>query len=449
MGQPEMLRKERSKKYASWQEEYNAKLCSAEDAAAAIVSNDRIAMSGGTSLPPGFSHALSKRAGDLKNVQLYMGYAMGLYDYMKPENKESFQIETVFVGPMERVCMEWGMAQYVPIHLGDTANFSRSRKVTVSASVVTPPDEDGYMNRSCFASFLDKKTIANSEKVVVEVNRETPWLNSEDFKIHISEVDYIIENHGPIFEVPEIVITDTEKKIAENIIDLIPDGSTIQLGFGGLGNAIGHLLVTKKDLGMHSEVISPSVQTLVEKGVINCSKKTFHPGLVVGGFCVGTRPFYDYINRNEKYLFKEIGYVNNIINIGKNDNLVSINNALMMDLTGQAASESMGSKQYSGTGGQVNFVIGSRFSRGGRSIMALNSTYTDKEGTLHSKIVSAFPPLTTITTSRNDVQYVVTEFGVANLRYKNIAQRAREMIAIAHPDFRDTLAFEAHKAGWL
>jgi len=445
-----LVKKNRSKKnYSSWHEEYEDKLYTAEDAAALIQSNDKIAMSGGTSIPYAFSRELSKRAGQVSNVTLSMGYAMALFDYMKPENSESFHLETVFVGPMERICMDWGVASYVPIHLGDTSNYTQHIGFNRVTSAVCPPDEDGYMSRSLFASFLDNESIRMADTVIVEVNKNIPRLNSEDFRIHVSEVDCIIENHEPIFEVPEIPITDVERKIAAYIADLVPDESTIQLGFGGLGNAIGYLLKDKKNLGMHTEVVSPSVMDLVEAGVINGSKKNFMPNKVVAGFCVGTREFYDYIDNNTDYVFREIGWVNNPINIAKNDNLVSINNALMFDLTGQAASESIGTKQYSGTGGQVNFVMGSKYSKGGRSIMSLNSTYKDKEGRLQSKIMATLPPNTVVSTSRNDIQYVVTEHGVANLRYKSLEERAKQLISIAHPDFRDKLKFEAHKNGWL
>jgi 4-hydroxybutyrate CoA-transferase len=230
---------------------------------------------------------------------------------------------------------------------------------------------------------------------------------------------------------------------------MIPDGATIQLGFGGLGNAIGHLLKGKKDLGMHAEVVTPSVMELMKAGVLTGKRKNYKPGKVVAAFCVGTKAFYDFIDGNPDLEFHEISQVNNPLEIAKNDNLISINNALMFDLTGQAASKSIGTRQYSGTGGQVNFVHGSRLSKGGKSILALNSSYTDKEGHLRSKILPVFPEGTVVTTSRNDVEYVVTEYGVANLRFKSIPDRARALIAIAHPQFREELIEGAKKHRWL
>jgi len=446
----ELIRERPGKKYASWQEEYSAKLTTPEEAAKVVESNESVFFGGGTGIPSAFAQALGKRVPELKNIMISQGYAMGLFDYMKPENRESFHIETMFVGPMERVCMEWGVAQLKPMHLSDipaAATYAACNRV---AFVATPPDENGYMNRSCFGSFLpNKELIRPAETIVVEVNRHTPWLNSDDFKIHVSDVDYIIENDFPMFELPEITITDVEKKIAEYIAELIPDGACIQLGLGGLANAVGYHLRDKKDLGMHAEVVSPSVTELVNAGVINGARKNFLPGQVVCAFAVGTNQFYEELDHNENYYFKEVGWVNDPDIIGQNDNLISINNTLMMDLTGQAASESIGTKQYSATGGQMDFILGAKKSKGGKSILSLNSTYVDKEGVTRSKIMPVLPQGSIVTTPRSFVEYVVTEYGVANLRLRTVQERVRALIGIAHPDFRDELTFEAKKIGWL
>ncbi len=438
------------KKYNSWKEEYRDKLCTAEEAAALIKSNDRIAMSGGTSVPYEFSRALSRRAGQIKNVGISMGYAMALFDYMKPENHESFYLETVFVGPMERICMDWGVCQYVPIHLGNTPDYCHASSLNIAVARVTPPDENGFMCRSNFASFLDLDTIRNADYVIVEVNSHMPRLVAPEFKIHVSEVDRIIEHEEPIFEIPNIPISDAEKTMADYIADMIPDGSCVQLGFGGLPNAIGYNLKNKKNLSIYSEVATPAMEDLIEAGVVNGANRSFMQGRkVVAGFCVGTRKFYDYVQNNRDFEFKLIGFINDPRNIAKNDNLVAINNALMLDLTGQVASESIGVKQYSGTGGQVQFVWGAKFANNGKNILAINSTYTDKDGNLQTKIMPALPENTVVTTSRNDVEYIVTEHGVAYLRYKSLMERAKALISVAHPDFRDKLTFEAKKRKWL
>ena len=434
----------------SWRNEYERKFTTVDYAASLVQSNDRVFLGGGTGIPSGFATELGKLAGKVENVTIYQGYAMGLYDYMKPENMESFHIETMFVGPMERVCMDWGVAQYKPMHLSDIPAAGLKANCNRVAFVATPPDENGYMNRSCFGAFLpQKETIERAETVIAEINSNTPWVNSDDFKIHVSEVDHIIQNDVPLFELPEIEITELEKQMANYIAELIPDGATIQLGIGGLANAIGNLLYDKKDLGMHSEVITPSVMRLVEAGVLNCSKKNFYPGQIISSFAVGTKEFYEYIDHNDAFKLCDIGWVNTPEVIGQNDNLISINNTLMMDLTGQAGSESIGTKQYSGTGGQVNFIQGAKKSNGGKSIISLTSTYTDKNGKMHSKIMPTLTNGTVVTTSRNDVEYVVTEYGVVNLKLENVKTRVESLISIAHPDFRDELRHEAKKIGWL
>lgn len=450
MSEINLIRERPRRHYASWQEEYKAKLTTPDEAAKCVKSNESVFFGGGTGIPSAFAQALSRRVPELKNVMISQGYAMGLFDYMKPENRESFHIETMFVGPMERVCMEWGVAQYKPMHLSDipaAATYAACNRV---AFVATPPDENGYMNRSCFGSFLpNRELIRPAETVVVEINRNAPWLNSDDFKIHVSDVDYIIENDFPMFELPDIPITEDEKKIAQYIADLVPDGGCIQLGLGGLANAIGYLLHDKKDLGMHAEVVSPSVTELVNAGVITGARKNFMPKQVVCAFAVGTNKFYKDLDHNKNYYFKEVGWVNNPDIIGQNDNLISIQNALMMDLTGQAGSESIGTKQYSATGGQLDFVLGAKKSKGGKSILSLNSTFTDKDGKLQTKIMPMLPAGTVVTTPRTLVEYVVTEYGVANLRLRTIQERVKALIGIAHPDFRDQLTFEAKKIGWL
>lgn len=433
----------------NWQQDYKRKLCSAYEAASLIKDHDVICLTGGSNIPPAFSHELSHRAQHLKDVTILLGFALDEYDFMKPEFKDNLCIETAFVGRMERKCLQWGTASYVPLHLQQLGKWLDFKKPNVVATVVTPPDEDGYMNRSCYAGLCHRRAFERADLVIVEVNPETPWLNGDDFKIHVSEVDRIIENPSPLAEIPDIPITRTEEDIAGYIADLIPDGSTIQLGLGSLANAVGYLLRNKKDLGLHAEVISNSVMELVKSGAVNGSRKTFMPGKVVGTYCVGTKELFEFVDHNEDFVFCEVEFTNDPEIIARNDNLISINNTLMVDLTGQAASESIGSFQYSGTGGQVNFVQGAHMARGGKSILALNATYTDEKGGLHSRIVASFPPGTVVTTSRADVEYVVTEFGVASLRFKSVAKRVVELINIAHPDFRDELRFEARKAGWI
>lgn len=443
-------KRNRIKKSGHFMEDYRAKLVTAGQAAALIKSHDKLFMGGGVNIPKAFSTALGLRANELENVTIYQGFAMALYEYMKPEAKKSFNIETMFVGPLERICMEWGVGSYLPhsfSDLGDIALKIAPNKVAFSA---TPPDKDGYVNKSCFGSFLPRKECLEPADVVIcEINDKLPWCCGDDFKIHISDIDYIVENSASIFELPEISISAVEDKMAEYIVDMIPDGATVQLGFGGLGNAIGHMLYGKKDLGMHSEVVTPSVTELVKAGVLTCAKKNFMPGKIVTAFAVGTKQFYEDLAHNEMFEFKEVHWVNQPEIIAKNDGMISINTTLMMDLTGQAASESIGIKQYSGTGGQVNFTQGAKMAKNGKRILAVASTYTDREGNLRSKILPTLPEGSVVTTTRNELQYVCTEYGVVDMQYESITKRVKKMISIAHPQFRDELTFAAKKAAWI
>lgn len=443
-----LLQRER-KSYTTWQEEYKSKMTSAEEIARQVRNDDVVMLAGGINIPHEFSVELSKRAEELRNVTICLGLALKLYDYMQPQFKEHFRIETPFVGPVERMCLDWKTAEYIPVHLNQLEPWMEYRKPRIVGFSVTPPDENGYMNRSCFGGLVPRPSIAAAELVFVEVNSNLPWLNGDALKIHVSEIDLMYESDEKPTEIPEIPITDVETKIANFIADLIPDGATIQLGLGGLANAIGYFLKDKKDLGVHSEVIQNSFIELVQSGIVNNSKKSLHPGQLVATFCVGDQKLWDFCNRNEDFLFTEVAYNNDPYVIGKNENLISVNNALTMDLTGQAGSESIRHRQYSGTGGQVNFVTGANFSRGGKSIMSLNSTYKDKEGKLKSTIVPFIPPGTIVTTSRNDVEYIITEHGVVNLKYQGVSQRVKKMISISHPQFRDELTFQAKKIGWI
>lgn len=432
-----------------WQDQYQAKLCSAEQAAALVRDQDIVSLGGGCCIPEGFATALSERAGELHQATLLSGFALKKHAYMDPALREYFNLETVFVGPMERQSIKEGIMSYVPMHLQQMQRWLENRRPTVFANAVSPPDENGYLSRSLYAGLCHRTALENADRVIVEVNAKLPRLNGRDLDIHVSEVDYIIENNFDLTTVEDMAISETESTIAGHIVEFIPDGATIQLGLGGLPNALGYFLRDKKDLGVHGEVLSNSIMNLMKAGVVNGSRKNFEPGKVLGCFCVGNQELWDFVHENSDFIFHEVDYINNPEIIGLNDNLVSVNNALMMDLTGQAAAESIGPLQYSGTGGQVNFVHGAARSRGGVSILAFSSTYTDGTGALQSRILPVLPEGTITTTSRNDVQLVVTEFGAADLRWKSIRERVKALIRIAHPDFKDGLVYSARKYRWI
>ena len=432
-----------------WREDYKRKLTTAEEVAKNFNSNEIVGVGGGTGIPPAIVDALGKRAAELENVTICQGFAVALHDYMKPEHKGRFRVETIFIGPAERLCMDWGTCDFVPNHLNNLDKWGNDVGVHKGALVVTPPDENGYMNKSLFGGLSPKRIVDSWEYLAVEVNENTPWLCSEKFNIHVSEVDAIVENNSPVFTMPEIPITPVEESIAHIIADMIPNGSTIQLGLGGLANCIGHFLKDKKDLGIHSEVVSNSIMELIKCGAVNGSKKTLYPGKVVYTFAVGTTELHNFLHKNDTFIAFEINETNNPAFIALNDNLVSVNNALMVDLTGQVASESIGTKQHSATGGQVNYVLGAQMAKNGKSIIALPSTRMDKQGKLHSRILDILPLGTIVTTSRNDVEWIVTEYGAVRLTNKSISYRVKQLISIAHPNFRDELTFKAQQFSWI
>ncbi|NLW92865.1 MAG: 4-hydroxybutyrate CoA-transferase [Syntrophomonadaceae bacterium] len=432
-----------------WKEEYKKKLTTAEEVAKAFKSGDVISMCGGCNVPHAIAAAIAKRAGEITDVTFCQALVLQTPEYMKPEYREHFRVESVFLGAAERTHPEW--IDPVPKHLGSMYQWLLDVEVNKAAVMVSPPDENGYMVRSLYGGLLPSKVIDRCEYLAVEVNRHMPWIYSDNnsFALHVSEVDAIVENDLVLPQVPDIAVTPVEEQMAAIIADMIPDGSTIQLGLGGLANCIGYFLKEKKDLGIYTEVLSNSMMELVKCGAVNNSKKTVHRDKVIYTFGVGTHELFDYLDRNPYFLACEIENTNDPAMIARNENIVSVNNALMVDLTGQAASESIGPRQYSATGGQVNFVLGSQLAKNGKSIIALPSTRTDKEGKLHSRILDVFPPATAVTTSRNDIEWVVTEYGAVRLTSMSISKRAKALISIAHPDFRDELMYKARQFQWL
>ncbi|MGE5381451.1 MAG: acetyl-CoA hydrolase/transferase family protein [Methylocystaceae bacterium] len=432
----------------SWRDEYRSKITTAEQVAKVVTSGDVIGLGGGTAIPPAITEAIGQRTAELRGIKVCQGFAVALHEYMKPENRDSFHIETIFIGPAERLCIEWGTCDFVPNHLGSMQKWALDAKIKKGFISVTPPDENGYFNRSLFGGLTPTQVINNLDYLAVEVNNHNPWLVSDDFQVHISQVDAIVENNQPLFEVPEIPITPIEESIAHIIADMVNDGDTVQLGLGGLANCVGHFLKDKHHLGIHSEVFSNAIMELMKCGAVDNSRKTWLPGISSYTFAVGTRELYDFVHHNPQVKAFEIGTTNDPNIIAQCDNIISVNNALLIDLTGQVAAEAIGPIQISATGGQVNFVLGSQMAKNGRSIIALPSTYTN-HGEIKSRIVDMLPRGTAVSTSRNDVQWIVTEYGAVYLTNKSISERARRLISIAHPDFRDQLQHEAKKLRWL
>ena len=310
----------------------------------------------------------------------------------------------------------------------------------VAVNQVSYPDSEG----NCSFGLSCDYTKAAAEKarlVIAEMNENMPYVEGDN-KIHISRLDYIIPTNLALPEIPLPKITDVEKAIGRNCASLIEDGSTLQLGIGAIPDAVLLFMGDKKDLGIHTEMFSDGVIDLVESGVVNGSKKTLHPGKLVATFLMGTRRLYDFVDKNACVEMRPVDYVNDPRVIAQNEKMVSINSCIEVDLMGQVASETIGLKQFSGTGGQVDYVRGAAWSAGGKSIMAMPSTAAKGKA---SRIVPFLAQGAAVTTSRNDVDYVVTEYGIARLKGKTLKQRARALIAVAHPDFRPMLEEEYQK----
>jgi 4-hydroxybutyrate CoA-transferase len=353
-----------------------------------------------------------------------------------------FKHNALFVGSNSRNALKRNQGDYTPCFFNEVPSLFKEGYLPVDTALiqVSPPDEKGMMSFGVSNDYT--KAAAECAKVVIaEVNPNMPRVMGDNF-IHVDDVDYMVKTDNPIFELAMPKIGELEKKIGENCASLIEDGSTLQLGIGAIPDAVLLFLKDKKDLGIHTEMFSDGILELINLGVINNSKKSLHKGKMISTFLMGSKALYDYVDNNSDVELYPVDYVNHPVTIMKNDNIVSINSCLQVDLMGQVSSESIGLTQFSGVGGQVDYVRGASMAKGGKSIIAIPSTAS--KGTL-SRIVPFIDKGSAITTSRNDVQYIVTEYGVANLKGKTLKQRARNLIDISHPKFREALEEEYNK----
>lgn len=430
-----------------WKELYKSSLMTPEEAALLVKSGDTITSPPGPSAAPALVNAIVRRIPEITNITYNAGMAMYMYEFLKPEYDQHFRYNSMFNGPLERMLHKRNHVGFMTGHYSTADVILRNNKSRIVLLNVSPPDDNGWMSLGPCGAFVGRDQIENAETVILQVNKEVPYIHGIKAHVHVSEAKAIVEHDTPLGELPQTAMSDMSEtyiRIAEFIVEMIPDGATIQLGLGDIANAVGYLLETKKDLGAHTEMITNSMMNLIKKGVITGSRKTHRPGKVVYGFGFGSNELYRFMDRNIMLEAMPISMVNDPRNIAQNDNMISVNNALMIDLTGQIASESLGHEMYSGTGGQLDFVRGAKMSKGGKSIFAIESTAKTKNGIV-SKITPSFPEGTIVTTPRADVQYVVTEYGVADLYNKTIAQRVNSLINIAHPDFREELRDVARK----
>ena len=414
---------------------YESKIITAEQAATKIKSGDRVVTGHACGEPKEVLAAMVANCNAYENVEIVHMVTMSKSEYAQPGMEKHFRHNSLFIGATTREAINSGRADYVPCFFNEVPSlFKNELPVDVALIQVTPPDEHGYCSFGVSVDYT-KPAAECAKLVIAEVNEKMPRTMGNSF-IHVSDIDYIIESNHPIIELNPPKIGEIEKAIGENIATLVDDGSTLQLGIGAIPDAVLLFLKHKKDLGLHSEMVSDGVIDLIEAGVITNKKKALNKGKIVVNFLMGTQRLYDYVNNNPLFEMHSVDYVNNPLVIAKNSKMVSINSCVQVDLMGQVDSESVGFKQISGVGGQVDFVRGANLCEDGKSIMAMSSTAA------HGKISKIVPFLaegTAVTTSRNDVRYIVTEYGIANLRGKNLEQRGRALINIAHPDFRPSL----------
>jgi acetyl-CoA hydrolase len=420
---------------------YKSKIVSADEAVKCIKSYDKILIHSNCAFPATIVEALVKRKDELDQVEIYHALTVGELPYLRPGMEGHFTHNATFIGSNSREAVQDGRADFTPIFLSEIPLLFKNGKIKLDVALihVSPPDEHGFCSYGVEVGLT--KTGAESAKIIIaQVNQKMPRTLGDSF-IHVGKINYMVEVDEEIKELPQTNnagpdMLNTYSKIGENIAGLIEDGSTLQLGIGAIPDAVLGYLYNKKALGIHTELFSDGVIGLVEAGVITNEMKTIHSGKIIAGFVLGTKKLYDFIHNNPSIEFHRQEYVNDPFIISKNYKMVAINSAIEVDLTGQVCSDSIGPKLFSGFGGQLDFIRGAARSEGGKPIIALPSTA--KNNTI-SKIVPFLKQGAGVVTSRGDVHYVVTEFGVAQLFGQCVRDRVKELVKIAHPDFREQL----------
>ena len=434
-----------------WTSTYQSRVVTPQEAVKAIKSGNRIFLTGNVSVPQRVLAALVEYAPQLQNVEICQALTVGPADYVDPAMGGHLRVNSIFISDNIRKAVHEGRADFTPVLLSEFPLLFKRGLLPLDAALihVSPPDEHGFCSLGVEVGLT--KTAAESAKVIIaEVNEQMPRTLGDSF-IHVSRLNYIVPVDYPIAELPmgESEPSDVVQKIAGFIAELIPNGATMQLGIGAIPDAVLKFLFDKKDLGIHTELFSDGVIDLVNAGVLTNAQKTLHPGKIVAGFMLGTKQLYDWADDNPLIELHRTEYVNDPFVIAQNERMVAINSAIEVDLTGQVCADSIGPKLYSGVGGQLDFVYGASRSKGGVPIIALPSTNTLRDGTVLSKIVSLLKYGAGVVTTRNHVRFMVTEYGVADLYGKTIRDRAKQLIGIAHPDFREELRKQAKELHYI
>jgi acyl-CoA hydrolase len=429
-----------------WLDTYMKKIVTADEAVSHIESNMRVYIHPGCAAPEALIDAMVRRAERLENVEVVHLLTLGKAEYVRPGMEKHFRHRAIFTGGNVREAVNEGRADYVPIFLSEIPHLFIDRILPVDVALihVSPPDAHGFCS---FGVGIEctKPAAENCRIVIAQVNENMPRTLGDSF-IHVNKIHYVVKADAPVLELPRVRMNEETRKIGEYVASLIENGSTLQMGIGGIPDAVLFYLKEKKDLGIHTEMFSDGVLELIDQGIINNEKKTLHPGKSVASFVLGSRVLYNYIHNNPLFEFHPSHYVNDPFVISQNDHMVAINSAIQVDLTGQVCSDSIGYNIYSGFGGQVDFIRGAARARGGKPIIALPSTARGGEV---SRIVVHLDEGAGVVTSRADVHFVVTEFGIAYLHGKSVRERALDLIRIAHPRFHDDLTAEARNRHYI
>jgi len=426
----------------SWREQFGKRLESAGSALQRVRAGQRVFVGSGAAEPQLLVSALQERKSDLAGTEIVHIMTLGAAPYAGLQAGSSFRHNALFIGANVRAAVCAGRADYTPVFLSEIPRLFRSGRLPLDVALiqVSPPDAHGFCSYGVSVDVV-KAAAESAGLVIAQVNPLMPRTLGDSF-IHVDQIPHLIEGPEPLLESLPAAPDPVHREIGRHIASLIEDGSTLQLGIGAIPNAVLQYLGEKRNLGVHTEMFSDGVIDLIEAGVINGSAKRVEPGKVVSSFCMGSRRLYDYVDDNPRFEFRSVEFTNDPFVISQNDRMVAINSALEVDLTGQVCADSLGSKFYSGIGGQVDFIRGAARSHGGKPIIALPST---AHGGTISRIAPVLQEGAGVVTTRGDVHYVVTEYGVADLWGRTVRERALALIRIAHPDFRETLLAEAKR----
>ncbi|MDR0520020.1 MAG: 4-hydroxybutyrate CoA-transferase [Clostridiales Family XIII bacterium] len=429
----------------AWRKYYDEHKMTAAEAVSKIENGSHVVLAHCVGEPTALTRAMMENAENYKDIVIHHMVRLGPLDYATPGMEEHFRLEPWFSAGNARAAIAEGRGDFAPVFFHEVPILIRKGRLGCDVALVdvSPPDANGYVSTGVSVDYTHQ-AVKTAKYVVAQVNSRMPRTYGESF-LHVSEFDAFVEEDAELFEVAPPTITDVEKAIGEHCASLVENGSTLQLGIGAIPDAVMLFLKDKKDLGIHSEMIADGTLELFNSGVINNSMKSENKGKMTVTFLMGTRALYDFAHENPAVEVKPVDYVNHPMTVARQYKMVCINSAIQVDLMGQVNAEAIGFKQFSGVGGQVDFVRGSAMAEGGKSVIAMPSVTMKKDGGAISKIVPFLDTGAPVTTSRCDTDYVVTEYGIAEIKGRSLRQRAKNLIAISHPDSRDALKEEFEK----